>query len=170
MVLTATALSIALAGGALQSGKNLLLVFAPVILLLLVVVVFGLLALLRSARKAAAGAHLVFDKQAQVISGFSAQQTLGAMRIEPMTAVKSLNLEVRKGAGPDRKDPKSWATLELTLKDGTRLEAPDAWGPDDRAEETEALLLPLGRELARLSGYPLTVTRLWTGETRTVRP
>ena len=92
------------------------------------------------------------------------------LRVEPLTALKALTLQVRRGAGTNAREPKSWALLELTLNDGTRLEAPDAWGPDDCFEETEALLLPLGRELSRLSGCPLEVTRLWTGETRTVKP
>jgi hypothetical protein len=170
VVLTATALIIAITAGSEQAGRTFLWVMAPVIVLLLVVVVFGLLALWRSARRAAAGTHLVVDATARIVSGFSSHETLARLRVEPMSAVKALTLNVRRGAGTSAREPKSWATLELTLKDGTRLEAPDAWGPDDQAEATEALLLPLGRELSRLSGRPLEVTRLWTGETRTVPP
>jgi hypothetical protein len=170
VVLTALALMAALGGGALQNGRALFWVFAPVIALLGVVVFFGLLALLRSVRRASAGLHLAIDAAAGVVSGFAAQRTVTRLRIEPLSAVKSLNLEVRRGAGTNPRDPRSWATLEVALSDGTRLEAPEAWGPDAQFEDTEALLLPLGRELSRLSGRPLEVTRVWTGETRTVAP
>lgn len=170
VVITAAALILSLTVGAERVGRSFFWVFAPVILLLAVVVVFGLLALLRSARRVAAGMHLAIDTKAGLVSGFVAAKTLAGLRIEPLAAIKALTLEVRRGAGTSAKEPKSWALLELTLTDGTRLEAPDAWGPDDRFEETEALLLPLGVELSRLSGRPLEVTRLWTGETRTVTP
>lgn len=170
VVLTATILLLVVAGGAMQTSKSFFWVMAPVIVLLLVVIVFGLLALLRSARRATAGAHLAIDKGAGVVSGFVAETTLAGLRVEPLTSLKALTLQVRRGAGANRREPKSWALLELTLNDGTRLEAPDAWGPDDQFDATEALLLPLGRELSRLSGRPLEVTHLWTGETRTVKP
>ncbi len=170
VVLGATTLIVALAAGAMQASKSFFWVMAPVIVLLLVVVVFGLLALLRSARRAVAGTHLVLDAGAGLVSGFAADQTLAGMRIEPLSSLKALTLQVRRGAGTNPRDPKCWAVLELTLTDGTRLEAPDAWGPDADFDATEALLLPLGRELSRLSGKPLEVTRLWTGETRTVKP
>jgi hypothetical protein len=170
VVLTATAAIIAVCASAERVSRAFFSVLAPLIVLLLVVVVFGLLALLRSARRAAAGAHLLVDVKAGLISGFAPTQTLPKLRIEPIAALKALSLEVRRGAGTDPKQPKSWATLELSLSDGTRLEAPDAWGPDERFEETEALLLPLGRELSRLSGRPLEVTRMWSKETRTVPP
>ncbi|MBK7865003.1 MAG: hypothetical protein IPJ65_41670 [Archangiaceae bacterium] len=170
VVFTAAAIIVALAGSAPKVSREFFWVLVPLIVLLSVVVVFGLLALLRSARRAAAGTHLVIDLDAGVVSGFSATQTWPTLRIVPLASLKALTLEVRRGAGTDARTPRSWATLELSLSDGTRLEAPDAWGPDDRALDTEALLLPLGRELSRLSGRPLEVTRLWSGETRTVAP
>ncbi len=165
-----TTLIFVLSSSYTQGGEKLFWVMAPVILLLLVVVLLGLLALLRSARRAAAGTHLAIDAGAGLVSGFSSEKTVTRLRIEPLTAVKSLALNVRRGAGPNPRDPRSWATLELTLTDGTRLEAPDAWGPDDQADATEALLLPLAHVLSRLSNKPLEITHLWTGETRTVQP
>jgi hypothetical protein len=170
VVLGATAMIIAISVSAEHVSREFFWVLAPLLVLLLVVVVFGLLALLRSARRATASTHLLVDAKAGLVSGFAATQTLPTLRIEPIAALKALTLEVRRGAGTNAREPKSWATLELSLTDGTRLEAPDAWGPDELFEETEALLLPLGRELSRLSGRPLEVTRLWTGETRTVAP
>jgi hypothetical protein len=168
VVLAATAMILFLITGSSGENQHLRPIFAPVILLLLVVVGFGLLALLRSARKAAAGAHLAVDRSAGLISGFTAHGTLARLRVEPLAALESVLLDVRRGAGENPRDPKSWATLELKLNDGTRLEAPDAWGPDEAWDATEQLLLPLGRELARLCGRPLKVTHMWTGESRTV--
>jgi hypothetical protein len=170
VVLAATALILFLVTGSSGENQHLRPIFAPVILLLLVVVGFGLLALLRSARKATAGVHLAVDRGAGLISGFTAHRTLARLRIAPLTEVDSVELDVRRGAGENPRDPKSWATLELKLTDGTRLEAPEAWGPDEAYEATEGLLLPLAHELARLSGRPLKVTHMWTGETRTVTP
>lgn len=170
VVFTAIVLLIVVTAGSMKTSRSFFWVMAPVIVLLVVVILFGLLALLRSARRAAAGSHLAVDKSAGVVSGFAAEKTLAGLRIAPLASLKALTLQVRRGAGTDRNEPKSWALLELTLNDGTRLEAPDAWGPDEQFDATEALLLPLGRELSRLSGCPLEVTRLWTGETRTVKP
>jgi len=166
----ATTLILVLSSSYTQGGEELFWVMAPIILLLTVVVLLGLIAMLRTARRAATRVHLAVDAGAGLVSGFSARKTFAGLRIEPLSAVKALALNVRRGAGPNARDPRSWATLELVLADGTRLDAPDAWGPDDAADATEALLLPLGRELARLCGKPLEVTHLWTGETRTVRP
>jgi hypothetical protein len=159
-----------LISGSAQEGSHFHPIIAPVVLLLLVVVFFGLLALLRSAMRAMARVHLAVDKGAGLISGFTAHRTLARLRVEPLSSLDSLELDVRRGAGTDPKDPRCWATLELKLTDGTRLEAPEAWGPDDAYDATERLLLPLAEELARLSGRPLKVTHMWTGETRTVTP
>ncbi|MBL8949424.1 MAG: hypothetical protein JNK82_01515 [Myxococcaceae bacterium] len=170
VVAVSTTLILLLGSSYTQVGKQFVWVMAPVIVVLCVVVLLGLLALLRSARRAAAGTHLAVDAGAGVVSGFSSEKTVVRLRLEPLSAVKVLELHVRRGAGPSAKDPRSWATLELKLEDGTRLEAPDAWGPDDQADATEALLLPLGYELSRLCRQPLKVTHLWSGETRTVKP
>src|SRR5690606_22808305 len=124
VVLGATALIVVLAAGAERVGRSFFWVMAPVIVLLLAVVVFG-----RLARGARGGA----------VSGLG---------IAPRAGRKALALQVRRGAGPNPRDPRCWALLELTLDDGTRLEAPEAWGPDDAYDATEALLLPLGRELS----------------------
>jgi hypothetical protein len=164
VVLAAASIGAALAGAAARQGLSW--VMAPIVVLLGAVVLLGLLALWRSARRAAAPSHLALDAGAGVVSGFVARGTLGRMRVEPLGAVKALSLEVRRSAGADPRAPRSWATLELQLTDGTRLEGPEAWGPDAEYEQTEALLVPLGQELARLCGRPLEVTRLWTGETR----
>jgi hypothetical protein len=170
VVLAATAMILFLVTGSSAEGGHFRPIVAPVVLLLMVVVFFGLLALLRSALRAAARVHLAVDRSAGMISGFTARRTLARLRIEPLTSLESLELDVRRGAGPNARDPRCWATLELKLNDGTRLEAPEAWGPDDAYDATEQLLLPLAQELARLSGRPLKVTHMWTGETRTVNP
>ena len=161
MVLAATALIIMLTSGAAQVGGQFHWVVFPVVVLLVVVVAFGLLSLLRSARRAAAGVHLAIDASAQLVSGFTARRSAPRLRVEPMSSLLKLEIEVRRGAGANSRDPRSWATLELSLKDGTRLEGPEAWGPDEQWEATEALLLPLARELSRLSGRPLEVRRKW---------
>jgi hypothetical protein len=170
VVLAATAMILFLISGSSQEGGHFRPIVAPVVLLLLVVVFFGLLALLRSAMRAAARVHLAVDKAAGLISGFTAHRTLARLRIEPLSTLDTIELDVRRGAGSNPRDPRSWATLELKLTDGTRLEAPEAWGPDDAYDATERLLMPLAEELARLSGRPLKVTHMWTGESRTVTP
>ena len=40
---------------------------------------------------------------------------------------------------------------------GALLEGPEAWGPDEAWQATEALLMPIASELSRLSGRPLEV-------------
>jgi hypothetical protein len=168
VVLAAAAMILALVSGTSEASGHLRLIVAPVVLLLGVVVGFGLLALLRSAQRAAARVHLAVDRRAGLVSGFTARRTLGRLRIAPLSALEGVELDVRRGAGENPREPKSWATLELKLTDGTRLEAPEAWGPDDAYDATEQLLLPLARELAHLCGRPLRVTHMWTGETKTV--
>jgi hypothetical protein len=170
VVLAATAMILFLVTGAREVGEHFHPVVAPVVVLLLVVVFFGLVALVRSALRALASVHLAVDRAAGLISGFTAHKTFARLRIEPLSALEGLELDVRRGAGENPRDPKCWATLELKLSDGTRLEAPEAWGPDDAFEATERMLLPVAHELARLSGRPLKVTHIWTGESRTVNP
>ncbi len=170
VVLAATALILLLTAVPRIEGAHYQWIVAPVVVLLIIVVIFGLLALLRSARRAAAQVHLAVDKNAGLVSGFTAHRTLAKLRVEPMAQLERLELEVRRGAGPNARAPRSWATLELLLTDGTRLEAPEAWGADQEFEVTESLLLPLAHELARLSGRPLKVTHLWDGESKMVTP
>ena len=107
VVLAATALILAITAGAEQAGRTFTWVMAPVILLLMVVVFFGLLALWRSARRATAGTHLAIDTVAGVVSGFTAQQTVGRMRLEPLSSLKALTLTVRRGTGTSAREPKS---------------------------------------------------------------
>jgi hypothetical protein len=170
VVLAAAAMILYLVASAAEEGGHFNPVVAPVVILLIIVVVFGLLALIRSALRAAAQVHLAVDRGAGVVSGFTAQMTVGRLRVEPLASLEQLELDVRRNAGPNPRDPRSWATLQLRLTDGTRLEAPEAWGPDEAYDATEQLLLPVAEELARLSGRPLRVTHMWTGDSRTVNP
>ena len=170
VVLAATTMILYLVASASEEGGHFNPVVAPVVILLIVVVVFGLLALMRSALRAVAQVHLAVDRGAGLVSGFTAQKTVGRLRIEPLASLERLELDVRRGAGPNPRDPRCWATLQLRLNDGTRLEAPEAWGPDEAYDATEQLLLPVAHELARLSGRPLKVTHMWTGDSRTVTP
>lgn len=136
----------------------------PVIALLVVVVLFGALGMFSALRRAFSQAHLVVDAEKGEVSGFPSHAFWPRLRNEPLQKLQALILEVRRGAGSNPKDLKTWATLELKLEDGTRLEAPDAWGPDADFEATEALLIPLGETLSSLSRKPLEITRLGSKE------
>lgn len=168
VLLVSVVLAVALLAATWQTSGDFRLVSFPVAGLLGVVALLSLFSIVTQARRAVRGVPLEVDAALGRVRGLPEATVglsgyLGSVVEVPLEKLALLLLSVHRDSGRGSTQ-RSCARLQAQLSDGTLLQGPEAWAPDDAWDEARDRLAPLAAELAKAAQRPLRLEYRWTGQ------
>jgi hypothetical protein len=136
--------------------------------LLGVVALFALASIATQARRVLRGVKLEVDAGRGTVAGVTAPagvvQGYAAAEVEvPLSELEAVVLSLHRDTGSGSSH-RAVAHLELLLRDGRRLQGPEAFSPPQEWDEARDRLAPVAAELARLAQKPLVLEYRFSGQ------